>query len=296
MEGLGIAAPSSAFPIIAPLIRFVLTLLPTVMQDGRRERGAETRCRVTCPIQQPDRTADWPPPSGRISRAHHISVLRSQRPGAISPATARCATTEGCCAMNDITNGFLQAVAIQNSIQAAFGMSKIFDGKDDKEREAFKRDLGNSILSISQDYTRPVCDEFHIANIIRLSRDMSFSHRQILFNGRLRIGTSQKALNLYLKFAWSHGWIAKPPHCPFDSIVLAELDLSGHCCEKCRLWTKMDCVSCYRYWVDRAKEKVQECPVCVSLSDWEVCIWNKASLLKKQLNWTCDKNRGLPHG
>ena len=196
--------------------------------------------------------------------------------------------------MNDVTNGFLQAVAIQNSIQAAFAGrgggedSKIYEGSPrDSEKEAFKRNLGNSILAISQDYTRPVCEEFHIANTIRLSRDMSSTHGKILFNNRLRIGTSQKALNLYLKFAWSHGWIVRPPHCPFDSIVLAELDLSGHCCEKCKLWTKMDCVSCYRYWVDRAKERVEECPVCASLSEWEVCVWNKASLLKKQLKWTC---------
>ena len=199
--------------------------------------------------------------------------------------------------MNDVTNGFLQAVAIQNSIQAAFSgrgggeCSKIYkDSPGDPKKEAFKRDLGNSILSISQDYTRPVCDEFHIANIIRLSQDMSSAHGDILVKERLRIGTSQKALNLYLKFAWSHGWIAKPPHCPFDSVVLAELDLSGHCCEKCRLWTKMDCVSCYRYWVDRAKEKVEKCPVCASLSDWEVCIWNKASLPKKEFERTCQSD------
>ena len=194
--------------------------------------------------------------------------------------------------MGNVTNGFLQAVAVQNSIQAALNTrtQKIYTNTaGDKDKEAFRKSLGNSILSISQDYTRPVCDEFHIANIVRLSQDMSSAYRSILADGRLRIGISQKALNLYLKFAWSHDWMTKPPHCPFDGEVLAELDLSGYCCEKCKNWTQMDCVSCYRYWVDRAKEKVEECLVCDFLADWEVCVWNRANLPKKALDQTCPK-------
>ena len=185
--------------------------------------------------------------------------------------------------MNDVTNGFLQAVAIQNSIQAALNTrtAKIYGDAKEKEKEAFRRNLGNLILSISQDYARTVCDEFHIGNIIRLSRDMSFVHGDILFDGRLRLGVSQKALNLYLKFAWSYGLAARPPHCPFDSIMLAELDLSGYSCEVCKFWTKMELRELLSAWVDRAKEKVQACPVCASLSDWEVCVWNKANLPKE---------------
>ena len=46
----------------------------------RGSAGAETRCRVSCPIQQPDTEPDLLPGSGRISRTHHISVLRSHGP------------------------------------------------------------------------------------------------------------------------------------------------------------------------------------------------------------------------
>lgn len=189
--------------------------------------------------------------------------------------------------MSGAKKAFLRRIALSNSIQAAFQHAPIYSSKDSKKRAEFRQHLEEILINTSCSYRSRVCDEFHVSNISNISTDISNVHGKILSNGRLRIGVAQKALNLYLKFAWSHGWIAKPPHCPFDRIVLAELDLSGHCCEKCRLWTKMDCVSCYRYWVDRARDKVQACPVCASLSDWEVCVWNKANLPKKEWERTC---------
>ena len=194
--------------------------------------------------------------------------------------------------MDKAKKAFLRRIALSNSIQAAFQHSSIYSSDDSKKRAEFRQHIEEILTDTSCCYKNRVCDEFHVNNISNISADISNVHGKILSNGRLRIGVAQKALNLYLKFSWLFGWIAKPPHCPFDRIVLAELDLSGHCCEKCKLWTKMDCLGCYRYWVDRANEKVQTCPVCISLADWEVCIWNKASPAKKELERTCKTNGG----
>jgi hypothetical protein len=41
-----------------------------------------------------------------------------------------------------------------------------------------------------------------------------------------RVGTAQKALNLYLKYLWCLGEIKTPPHCPFDRGIIQMLPVS----------------------------------------------------------------------
>lgn len=38
-----------------------------------------------------------------------------------------------------------------------------------------------------------------------------------------RIGSAQKALNLYRKYLWCLGYIPFPPHCPFDATIIDQL-------------------------------------------------------------------------
>ena len=59
---------------------------------------------------------------------------------------------------------------------------------------------------------------------------LRFRFGQYLSGGHLRYGTSQKALNLYLKFLWRPGKATTPP---FDRVVLTAGGIDG-------VWTKCD--------------------------------------------------------
>ena len=170
---------------------------------------------------------------------------------------------------------FLQGEALTNSVIAALATrgDRIYRAnKHERGRVQFKDDLKRLLMEIATDYNRPVCDEAHIANIEHLSNEMSVRHGCILNDGRFRIGVAQKALNLFLKYAWALELISAPPHCPFDGAVLGEL-LDRD--DPCRRWTSVDCVCCYQRWVTEARKKLYTCGPCTSLSDWEHCVWRR---------------------
>jgi hypothetical protein len=89
----------------------------------------------------------------------------------------------------------------------------------------------------------------------------------VLENRRFRIGSAQKALNLYLKYLWCLGKICSPPHCPFDRQIIASLpNYTGPS------WTKLVREEDYRALVEAAKAKAQDS----SLAAWELRIYNNA--------------------
>lgn len=184
--------------------------------------------------------------------------------------------------MNPAAISFLQGEALANSVIASLGTrskdaGKIYKCKADAipkvDKTRFKNDLKRLLLEIATDYQRPVCHGAHVAAIEHVVKEMSCRHGSILLCGKFRIGVAQKALNLFLKYAWALGMIpVPPPHCPFDSVVLAALPDSAKC-GKCRNWTLMDSMACYEMWVAAAKSQMQLCPTCTTLSDWEHCTW-----------------------
>ena len=60
-----------------------------------------------------------------------------------------------------------------------------------------------------------ISDEEHIKNIYKLS-DFTTRFHNILNNGRLNFGASQKILNLFLKYMWCLYEAPIPPHFPVD--------------------------------------------------------------------------------
>ena len=122
----------------------------------------------------------------------------------------------------------------------------------------------------------PVGCERHIKNIKNLSSTLSGRYKGILLDGTFRIGTAQKALNLYLKYCWARGIVKEPPHCPIDSIVLANVKkcASSDECRICRevTWTKISCASEYRHFVENAKAEAGR--YGLSLARWELKLWN----------------------
>ena len=97
-----------------------------------------------------------------------------------------------------------------------------------------------------------------MANIEALSSGLSERHREILVEGRFRIGAAQKALNLYLKYAWARGIILEPPHCPIDSIVLKKIEKCPKSarCQICpnTTWTTIRTTQEYLHFVEKARE------------------------------------------
>jgi hypothetical protein len=116
---------------------------------------------------------------------------------------------------------------------------------------------------------RVVDDNAHVDNICSLSELLSRTHGRILEQDRFRVGPSQKALNLHLKYLWCQGEVATPPHCPIDYNVIAELSAVHRRC----IWTKLDDIQQYKAIIADAKAKANA--QGMSLAEWELELWNK---------------------
>ena len=95
---------------------------------------------------------------------------------------------------------------------------------------------------------------------------LSSDYKGDLVLGRLRIGTVQKALNLYLKTVWcmEPSW-PTPPHCPVDRIILERAGINGS-------WTKLDSMSTYCEWIERLRKHASGNGFD-SVAEWELCAW-----------------------
>ncbi len=140
----------------------------------------------------------------------------------------------------------------------------------EKEKVSFRKSLQNSLVSISEQYRGEISETTHCKNIQVLAKELSANHRNALDKGRFRIGSAQKALNLYLKYLWCLGRIGMPPHCPVDGIILNELaKTTGY---KKIGWTRLDSITMYEEIICKAKEVAGKLP----LSEWELQFYNAA--------------------
>ena len=64
-----------------------------------------------------------------------------------------------------------------------------------KFREAWKE----ALCQTAKQYKRKISENIHLKNIQEIANSLSRTHKRELHKNRLRIGISQKALNLYLK-------------------------------------------------------------------------------------------------
>ena len=158
----------------------------------------------------------------------------------------------------------LSSLALMATVQRA----KVYaPKKPEQNRRAFQTGLRSRLEDLATQYKNEVDEETHIQNIVHLSDSLTQDHKDILNGGRFRIGTAQKALNLYLKYLWCLGKIPRPPHCPFDFQIIGKLtDYNGPS------WTTLDRVDDYRSLVGAAKRAAK----AVSLATWELQTYNNA--------------------
>jgi hypothetical protein len=124
-----------------------------------------------------------------------------------------------------------------------------------------------------EEYRQGISEDEHFKNINNLTEALSNGRAaEALKNGCFRIGSAQKALNLYLKFLWCLDLIPTPPHCPFDSMILSRVPE----CEDIK-WTQLDDPLEYRRIVECAKKVAGVAP----LAEWELHVYTEAQLSKR---------------
>lgn len=139
----------------------------------------------------------------------------------------------------------------------------------EKDRIDFRRNLQTLLMSLSSQYRKPVSEAAHCENIEALAKEITKKFGSILHGRRFRIGSAQKALNLYLKYLWCLGRIELPPHCPIDSIILDEIAKESGSPKIS--WTKLDSITQYEEIICKAKKIAGRLP----LSEWELELYLK---------------------
>lgn len=161
---------------------------------------------------------------------------------------------------------FLHSEFLTLTVMGTFQRNRIYaDGVTEKDRKTLQESLKRKLVELSANYANPVSDSVHEANIEKLANQLSTEHAPVL-NGRFRIGSAQKALNLYLKYLWCIGEIPTPPHCPFDLQIIQLLPFEFHGIK----WTKLDDMGVYRKLVAAAKT----CAAPATLAEWELAAWS----------------------
>lgn len=139
------------------------------------------------------------------------------------------------------------------------------DNVSEANRKNFQDDLQRNLECLSEMYKSQMPEAQHLANIEALADGLSSTQGSVLFGSRFRIGSAQKALNLYLKYRWCLGHIKSPPHCPIDAKVLGKLP--GRASTK---WTTLDSLSEYEKIISEATLVAGN----DSLPVWELKLWN----------------------
>lgn len=170
--------------------------------------------------------------------------------------------------MNTEQQAFLDDEFFSMTLMATVQRGKLYrEGSGEAEKDAFRRALRLELERLAEQYKAGISEAQHLANIENLANSLSGSQTSALNAGRLRIGSAQKALNLYLKYMWCLGRIPIPPHCPFDFMVLSRIP--G--CRDVR-WTQLDSLPEYERIVRQAKTAAGNCP----LAEWELRLYNAA--------------------
>lgn len=167
-------------------------------------------------------------------------------------------------AKKEIRDRVIDTLIIRSTLNGGLQRSYIYNGKADyKKAKDFRNSLAKQLITSMNLILSKTSysDHDHYETIKLFANNISSQYNTILANGRLRVGTSQKLLNLYWKMCWLlKENFKKPINCPFDSVVIKNLD---HSVKKIA-WTKFDTIEEYQRLVEAAYRKD------VSIADWEL--------------------------
>jgi len=167
--------------------------------------------------------------------------------------------------MDDLKQTFLHNEIWLLSFGGAFQHVKIYkENIKETEKLHFRKELKGFIIEhILPQYNDSVCEFSHILNIEAI---IVFSEKwsNILNNGKLLLGVSQKLLNLVLKYYWCLGEIEEPPHCPIDRII----QVNGLKSKNIINWTSISDVNVYLNIIHQVQEQANI--VGKSIAEWEL--------------------------
>ena len=155
----------------------------------------------------------------------------------------------------------------------AFQRANIYKANvPEKKRTIFRNELKAFILEhILPQYKNPVCEFSHVLNMEGIIAS-SEKYNEILNNGKLLIGVSQKLLNLVLKYYWCLGEIAMPPHCPVDRIIQQKGLKSKHILN----WTTIADVDKYLSIMHQIKLVAEE--KGQTIAEWELTEFARSNM------------------
>lgn len=115
-------------------------------------------------------------------------------------------------------------------------------------------------------------EDIHLKKIQELADRLTLKFKHVLYEGRFRIGISQKIINLFLKYMWSMGEIPKTCHCPMDGIVKSLIQKEPG---KTVLvdWTQLDAMNDYLDYVNAVKQIAEKDNL--SITEWEFHNWER---------------------
>jgi hypothetical protein len=115
-------------------------------------------------------------------------------------------------------------------------------------------------------------ESVHLLKIRELAENITKEFKPVLYEGRFRIGISQKIINLFLKYMWSMDEIPEPCHCPMDGIVKSQIQEN---LGKTALvdWTQLDNMIDYLDYVKAVKQIAIE--KNMSIAEWEFLNWGR---------------------
>lgn len=169
---------------------------------------------------------------------------------------------------------FLIGQVLANSIGAAFQHAGVYDGKlgdMDSRKSDLRNDLRDRLITLGKEYQNSVSETDHCQVIVELADDLTAKHKKkgCLRGDRFRIGITQKALNLYLKYLWCLGEIGEPPHCPIDRRIINVLGIPWNR-RGSYDWTKLDDIGKYKELILMCKRQAGG---SMSVAEWELGKW-----------------------
>lgn len=169
--------------------------------------------------------------------------------------------------MDKLMDDFIRKIVLRNTIHAAFQRGKVYANNITTSNKALVTESIKTVLvKLSANYiNNNVTEQQHIENITNLAQTISQNHGDKLREQRLRIGTAQKLLNVYIKFLWCLNEANEPIHCPIDGIVLREINVN-------RNWTELDSIDDYCNFISSIREII---PNGETIARWEHRLWNE---------------------
>jgi hypothetical protein len=173
--------------------------------------------------------------------------------------------------MKDLKKDFLKEEVWVLAYGGAFQRANVYKaGARDLDKKHFKiklRGYIEAVLIYKLQSSDRLKDQEHLL-LIRKIVTYSEHFKEILKNGSLNLGVSQKLVNLIFKYYWCLGLVKEPPHFPVDSIIQKHIPFNLRV-----TWTQMTKDEEYLQVINAVRDQVLGNDE--TLAQWELKSFNR---------------------